>query len=97
MRHLLIFRVYSLLMQKPDFMAHLLLLNSVFSQKHKKHPCKFNTGADNNLIAMVTYRCPETGDEVKFIINYNIYTVKVTLSATESYTLGKYDFVRIDG
>ena len=43
---------------------------------------------------MVVYR---NGDkEVKFILNYNSFEVKVKLSETESYKIGKYDFVRIE-
>ena len=51
---------------------------------------------DNDLVVIVTYRDPETGDTVKFLLNYNIYAVEVTFDAEHSYTLGKYSFVRID-
>lgn len=47
---------------------------------------------DNNLVTIVTYKDRETGDTVKFIINYNIYSVTVNLGDGEIYELGKYDF-----
>ncbi len=46
---------------------------------------------DNNLVTMVTYRDRVTGDTVRFLINYNIYSVKVNLDGT-IYELDKYDF-----
>ena len=51
---------------------------------------------DNNLVTMVTYQHPETGDTVVFLINYNIYSVTVNIDSEHSYTLGKYGFMRID-
>ena len=50
---------------------------------------------DNNLVTIVTYRDPETRKEVRFILNYNIYSVTVNLADGESYTIGKYDYVKI--
>ena len=44
---------------------------------------------------MVTYE-HDDGRKTSFILNYNLYSVTVTLSETESYTIGKYGFVRID-
>ena len=51
---------------------------------------------DNHLVTMVTYRNAETGDEVVFILNYNIYAVEVNIDADTTYTLGEYGYVRID-
>ena len=51
---------------------------------------------DNDLVVIVTYTDPETGDTVKFLLNYNIYTVKVSFDAEHTYTLDKYSFIRID-
>lgn len=51
---------------------------------------------DNNKVTMITYRNSETGEEVSFVLNYNIYSVKVSLADGESFTLSKYGFVRID-
>lgn len=49
---------------------------------------------DNGKVAIVTY---QKGDSVvRFILNYNIYTVNVRLDG-EVYTLGKYEYVKIDG
>ncbi len=48
---------------------------------------------DNDLVTMVTYKDMETGDTVKFIINYNIYSVLVNLGDGQVYELGRYDFV----
>ena len=42
---------------------------------------------------MVTYE--KNGERVSFILNYNIYTVKVTLADGSVYELGTYDFVKI--
>ncbi len=51
--------------------------------------------SDRGNIVLVTYT---KGDEtVKFLLNYNIYAVEVKFSETESYTLGKYDYIRIEG
>lgn len=51
---------------------------------------------DNNLVTMVTYKDRVTGDTVYFLINYNIYAVKVNLGGTV-YTLDKYGFAKIGG
>ena len=51
---------------------------------------------DNDLIVMVTY-ANENGDTRAFILNYNIYSVEVTLEdGKEPITIGKYSFARID-
>ena len=50
----------------------------------------------NNLVTMVTYEDPDTGDTVRFILNYNIYGVTVALDAEHVYNVGKYGFVRVD-
>jgi hypothetical protein len=50
---------------------------------------------DNNLVTMVTYQDRVTGDTVKFIINYNIYSVSVNLGDGNVYELGKYGFAVI--
>ena len=51
---------------------------------------------DNNLIVMVTYR-HDDGRATSFILNYNIYSVEVTLEdGDETRTIDKYGFVRID-
>ena len=56
---------------------------------------------DNDLIVMVTYAHFNANGEVdatrSFIINYNIYSVEVTLENGESYVIEKYSFQRIDG
>jgi hypothetical protein len=51
---------------------------------------------DNDLIVMVTYGHAD-GRTRSFILNYNIYSVKVTFENGESYVIDKYDFARIDG
>ena len=51
---------------------------------------------NNDLVTIVTYRDAKTGDEVKFIINYNIYAVEVRFDANTSYSVGKLGYVRID-
>lgn len=48
---------------------------------------------DRGNIVLVTYKDPKTGDEVRFLLNYNIYTVKVKLDDGKVYTLGKYEYV----
>lgn len=48
---------------------------------------------DNGNIVMVTYE--KNGERVSFILNYNIYKVKVTLADGSVYELGTYDFVKI--
>ncbi len=50
--------------------------------------------SDINNIAMVTYS--NGTDSVTFILNYNIYSVTVKLGDGETYTIGKYDYVKID-
>ena len=50
----------------------------------------------NDLIVMVTYG-HEDGRTRSFILNYNIYSVEVTLENGETYVVDKYDFARIDG
>ncbi len=47
---------------------------------------------DNYNVVMVTYKCPTTGDEVKFVLNYNIGDVIVKLDGMEAFVLGKYAF-----
>lgn len=51
---------------------------------------------DNGNVVMVTYTNAESGDTVKFIINYNMFGVRVNLDATNSYELGAHGYVRID-
>jgi len=49
--------------------------------------------SDNGNVTLVTYR---KGDhEVKFILNYNIYSVDVRLDAENIYTIERHGFVRI--
>ncbi len=60
---------------------------------------------DNANVVMVTYRNAQTGDEVTFILNYNVFKVEVkvdnsidkTLADGEvkSYEVGSLDFVRL--
>ena len=51
---------------------------------------------DNDLIVMVTY-AHEDGRTRSFILNYNIYSVEVTLEeGAEPIVIEKYNFVRID-
>jgi len=51
---------------------------------------------DNDLIVMVTYQHRD-GRKTSFILNYNLYSVEVTLEdGGETYTIEKYGFVRID-
>ena len=51
---------------------------------------------DNNKVTMITYRDSATGDEVSFVLNYNIYSVNVTLEDGSTFTLAQYGFARID-
>ena len=51
---------------------------------------------DNHLVTMVTYRDAATGDEVSFILNYNIYAVEVVLDGQTTVTLGEYGYIRLD-
>ena len=51
---------------------------------------------DNDLIVMVTYQHKD-GRKTSFILNYNLYSVEVTLEeGADPYVLNKYGFVRID-
>ena len=51
---------------------------------------------DNDLIVMVTYQHND-GRQTSFILNYNLYSVEVTLEeGAEPYVIEKYGFVRID-
>ena len=51
---------------------------------------------DNKRVSIVTYKHPETGHTVKFILNYNVYAVTVMLEGFDKpIVLEKYDFVRI--
>ena len=51
---------------------------------------------DNDLIVMVTYQHND-GRKTSFILNYNLYSVEVTLEeGAEPYVIEKYGFVRID-
>ena len=51
---------------------------------------------DNDLIVMVTYEHAD-GRKTSFIINYNLYSVEVTLEDGDiTRTIPKYGFVRID-
>ena len=47
---------------------------------------------DNDLIVMVTYQKGE--DTVSFILNYNIYSVEVTLEGREPIIIEKYGFYK---
>ena len=46
---------------------------------------KTEFSVDNHYVVMVTYRDVKTGDEVKFILNYNIYAVDVVLDTEGTY------------
>ncbi len=49
---------------------------------------------DNGNVVMVTY---QKGSEiVRFLLNYNLYKVRITLADGEEYVLDNYDFVNID-
>ena len=49
--------------------------------------------SDNGNVTLVTYR---QGDKVvRFILNYNIYSVTVKLDAEHTYTIESHGFVRI--
>lgn len=48
---------------------------------------------EDERLVLVTYRKAD-GTEVKFILNYNIFSVRVKLG-TETYTLNPYGYVRI--
>ena len=50
--------------------------------------------SDRGNIVLVTYT--KGNEQVKFLLNYNIYTVEVRLG-NETYKLGKYDYIRIEG
>lgn len=49
---------------------------------------------DNDLIVMVTY-AHEDGRTRSFILNYNIYSVRVVLEDGSEYEIDKYDYARI--
>ena len=51
--------------------------------------------ADNDRVVIVTYRHATTGDVVRFILNYNVYTVRVTLEDGQTKDLGKYGYEKI--
>ncbi len=51
--------------------------------------------SDVGNIVLVTYSNGK--DTVKFILNYNIYSVSVNLGGGEEHELGKYEFVKIEG
>ncbi len=51
---------------------------------------------DNGKVVIVTYKHPTTGDEVRFILNFNIYTVNVNIDG-EIITLDKYEYEPIKG
>lgn len=51
--------------------------------------------SDRGNIVLVTYT--KGNETVKFLLNYNIYAVEVKFSETEVYTLGKYEYIRIEG
>jgi hypothetical protein len=53
-----------------------------------------NYTLDNNKVVVVTYSNGE--DTVRFVLNYNIYTVDVRIDGVV-YTLDKYAYARIDG
>ncbi len=47
---------------------------------------------DNYNVVMVTYRDPKNGHEVKFVLNFNIYSVIVNIEGEDAFVLGKYEF-----
>ncbi len=47
---------------------------------------------DNYNVVMVTYRDPKSGHEVKFVLNFNIYSVIVNIEGEDAFVLGKYEF-----
>ncbi|MBR7116932.1 MAG: hypothetical protein IKC87_04405 [Clostridia bacterium] len=53
--------------------------------------------ADNDRVAMVTYKNQKTGHTVRFILNYNVYSVTVRLDANTVKTVEKYGFYKIEG
>ena len=50
---------------------------------------------DNGNVVMVTYT--KGNETVRFLLNYNLYSVKITLADGEVYVLDNYGFVKIDG
>ncbi|MBR2343307.1 MAG: hypothetical protein IKA64_03540, partial [Clostridia bacterium] len=48
---------------------------------------------DNRLVTIVTYRDAETGDEVQFILNYNIYAVTIRFEDGTVREIGATSFV----
>ena len=47
---------------------------------------------DNNLVSIVTYRDAATNHEVKFILNYNIYSVRVSFADGTVYEIAPTSF-----
>ena len=67
--------------------------DSYATEKDYKHT---DFTCDNSNIVMVTYRHPTTGDEVKFILNYNNFAVDVRLAAGEKpIRLDAYAYYKI--
>jgi len=58
-----------------------------------KNYIKTDYTSDTNNIVIVTYS--NGTDTVKFVLNYNIYSVTVNLGADGVHELGKYGYVRI--
>lgn len=52
---------------------------------------------DNKRVVVVTYKNATTGETETFVLNYNIYGVKVRLDANTVVELGKYGFDSIKG
>ena len=48
---------------------------------------------DTGKVVMVTYK--KGNDTVRFVLNYNIYSVDVTIDG-ETFTLGKYEYKKLD-
>lgn len=51
--------------------------------------------ADNKRVAVVTYKNAETGEIAQFILNYNVFTVKVDLGDGNPVEIPKYGFHKI--
>ena len=56
---------------------------------------KTEFSVDNYLVTMVKYKDSVSGDEVVFLLNYNIYAVDIVLDANTTVTLDKYGYVRM--
>ena len=67
--------------------------DSVATDKNYDHT---DYTVDNNMVTIVTYLDPDTQHTVRFILNYNIYSVTVKLADGSVYTIDKYDYVKID-